>query len=219
MSFSILGLGLLLGMKHAFDADHIAAVAAMPSKKSSFAGMFWGFGHTISLLIVGLIVLVYKIPIPEYVSLSLEFIVSIMLVILGINVLYKIRTEKIHAHKHKHGNHKHLHFHSHKLTKNHGHNHIKNPLIVGLVHGLAGSAALTLLVLTTIDSIILGLFYILLFGAGSIIGMTLISSIISLPFKLIPNRLTKTRKLLRVSAGSLSILIGLSLMTTILGAL
>lgn len=214
--FSLLGFGFLLGIRHAFDVDHVAAVSAMVSKynsikNSSLLGMFWGFGHTIALFFVGLIVLSLKITIPEKLALSFEFIVGVMLFILGVNILLTINKNKIHIHKHRHSGVEHIHFHSHKLIWHHQHGHLqlKKSLVIGLIHGLAGSAALTLLVLATINSILLGLIYILIFGIGSIIGMILISSIISLPFKLIPNNLQKTQKILRTVTGLLSTIIGL----------
>ena len=208
--------GFLSGVRHAFDADHVAAVSTFAAKnnsirESSLLGMFWGFGHTISLLLIGLIILLLKITIPKNVSLSLEFVVGVMLVVLGINTILAINKNKIHLHKHKHGQEEHIHFHSHKTTKKHYHEHLPfhQSLFVGLIHGLAGSAALSLLVLTTIKSIWIGMAYILVFGIGSIIGMMLISSIISLPFALIPKKLERTQRILRVSAGLISAITGL----------
>ncbi|MBS3114337.1 sulfite exporter TauE/SafE family protein [Candidatus Woesearchaeota archaeon] len=216
MPFTLLGFGFLLGVKHAFDADHVAAVSTFAAKnksirESSLLGMFWGFGHTISLLLVGLIILLLKITIPRSVSLSLEFIVGVMLVVLGLNVLFTINKNKIHLHKHKHEQEEHIHFHSHKTTKRHYHEHLPfhQSLFVGLIHGLAGSAALSLLVLTAIKSVWAGMAYILVFGIGSIIGMMIISSIISLPFALIPQKLERTQRILRVSAGLISAITGL----------
>lgn len=213
---SLLGLGFLLGVKHAFDADHVAAVSAMAInqsiKKSSLLGMFWGFGHAISLLIAGFAVLLLKITITQKLALSFELIVGIMLVILGVNVLVTLNKNRMHIHKH--GNEAHIHFHSHKLIKHHQHTHlpIKRSLFIGMVHGLAGSAALTLIVLAAVSSVFIGLIYILLFGIGSITGMMLISSIISLPFKLVPNKLQKVHKSLQLSAGLISIIIGLTIL-------
>lgn len=222
MPFSLLAFGFLFGVKHAFDADHITAISTTLSnnksiKKSSLLGMFWGLGHTISLLAVSLAILLLKISIPEKIALSLEFIVGFMLCILGINVLITINKNKMHLHKHKHGKQEHIHIHSHKLTKRHDHKHklFHQSLFIGLIHGLAGSAVLTLLVLTAIKSVWLGLIYILIFGIGSIIGMILISSVISLPFTLIPNNLQRTQKFLRISAGLISMIIGLTIMYNI----
>lgn len=214
--FSLLGFGFLLGMRHAFDADHIAAVSTIISKNksmkaSSLLGMFWGFGHTIALLFVGLIVLMFKIKIPEKFAVSFELIVGVMLIILGVNLLLTINKNKIHIHKHKHDYEEHVHFHSHEIIKHHHHKHIplKQSLIIGLIHGLAGSAFLTLLILTNIPSTLLGLIYILLFGIGSVIGMMLIASVISLPFKLVPSNFQKTQKILRTVTGLFGTIIGL----------
>ncbi|MBI2653835.1 urease accessory protein UreH [Candidatus Woesearchaeota archaeon] len=218
LPLSLLGLGFLLGVKHAFDADHIAAVSNIlikqhSIKKSSLLGMFWGFGHTMSLFVVGLIVLLLKITIPEKVALSMELVVGLMLVLLGVNTLITINKDGIHIHKHKHGKKEHVHIHSHKTSEYHNHKHIPfyKSLIVGIIHGLAGSAALTLLVLTTINSIFIGLFYILIFGIGSMIGMSVISAIILLPLKLIPNNFQKIHRILSASAGLISILVGLNI--------
>lgn len=218
MPIGLLGLGFFSGMRHAFDIDHVAAISAISSRhssinKSSMLGMFWGLGHTASLLAVGLAVLLLKTKIPHKLALSLEFIVAAMLIILGISVLLAIRREKMHLHRHKHGNIEHAHFHSHKLAEYHGHGHIqfKKPLVIGLVHGLAGSAALTLLILADIPSTLLGLAYILIFGAGSILGMMFLSAIISLPFRLMSSRLHNAQQLLRAGTGLISITIGFAM--------
>ncbi|MBI3035822.1 urease accessory protein UreH [Candidatus Woesearchaeota archaeon] len=214
----LLGLGFLSGLRHSFDIDHVAAVSAIASKSSSIRkpsllGIFWGFGHAIALFCVGLVVLLLKIAIPDKLAFFFEFVVALMLIALGINALFAIKKEKMHIHKHKHGDVEHIHLHSHKSTEHHKHAHadLKKSLVIGLIHGLAGSAALTLLILAGVSSKIVGLAYILLFGAGSILGMMLVSTIISLPFKLIPNKLHFTQRLLRMSTGLTSIMIGLSM--------
>lgn len=205
--FALLGFGFLLGLKHAFDADHIAAITALNSSNPSIKGLFWGIGHTISLLVVGVVVLLFKITIPEKLALSFEFIVGIMLVILGLNALISAKRYKLHFHKHRHGEKEHLHLHSHYVSKNHIHGH--KSLLVGLVHGLAGSAALTLLVLSTIKSVYIGIVYILVFGIGSIIGMTIISKVVSLPFKFMEQKLHRANNMLRLGSGAASLLIGI----------
>lgn len=216
---SLLGLGFLSGLRHAFDIDHIAAVSTIISRPSirklSLLGIFWGFGHTISLLLAGLIVLLLKITISEKLASLFELAVALMLVMLGINVLFAIKKEKMHIHKHRHGNIEHIHLHSHKSADYHKHKHVqlRKSLIIGLIHGLAGSAALTLLVLSGVDSALLGLAYILLFGMGSVIGMVIVSAIISLPFKLISGRLEAAQTLMRMGTGMISIIIGLAIIT------
>jgi high-affinity nickel permease len=210
--WAILVLGFMLGLKHALDADHVVAVSAIVSenkdlKKSSLLGVFWGFGHTVTLLIVGLIVLLFKISIPENVALSLEFLVGVVLVVLGLTVL-----QKVHLHYHRHEGEKHVHVHSHGHENSHSHQH--KSFAVGVVHGLAGSGTLMLLILATIDTVAQGVFYILIFGLGSILGMLLISTVIGLPFAATANFENLNMKI-RVAAGIISVLLGVAIIIEI----
>jgi ABC-type nickel/cobalt efflux system permease component RcnA len=220
-SFALLGTGFIFGLKHALDADHLAAVSTIVSERkswlsSSLVGGLWGVGHTISLLLAGIIVLFLKIPISERVESGLELGVGLMLIGLGISALVKLaRGGKLHLHQHTHGGHTHIHPHLHdkdtaaKHTisdkSHHGYKIGQRPLWVGMVHGLAGSAALMFLVLTTIQSPLVGFLYIAVFGIGSIGGMILMSSLLSLPFHLTAHRFTKINWLARVLAGVFSI--------------
>ena len=219
LPFTLLGLGFLLGMRHSLEADHIAAMSAITSKyksvgKSSISGMFWGFGHAVSLFAAGILVLFFKIKISEKFSLFFEFLAGLMLMLLGLNVLMAMGENKMHVHKHKHNGIEHLHFHSHNLMKNHNHQHM--PFYIGLLHGLAGSAALALLVLATTTSKLIGLLYILIFGIGSMLGMMLITTAISLPFKFNILKLQKMHQITRISSGLISILIGFTTMTNLI---
>ncbi|HIH43142.1 TPA: urease accessory protein UreH [Candidatus Woesearchaeota archaeon] len=216
---TLLGLGFLLGIEHATDADHVAAISTMTSdsknlKHSAMHGIYWGLGHTFTLLLVGLLLLLFKITIPQKLAVSFEFIVGLMLVFLGLNLFLKILKSKFHLHLHKHGKIKHLHYHTHKSQ--HSHKHSRASFFVGLVHGLAGSAALMLLVLATVKSIVSGLIYILIFGFGSILGMLLISISISIPILLSKN-LGRIHLIIRSIASLVSIFIGISVIVGILG--
>lgn len=207
-------LGFFLGIKHAFDADHIIAVSTMVTEhknpfKASLVGTFWGIGHTTTLFIVGIIVLLLKITIPENVSLSLEMIVGFVLVLLGIKAIRE-KQESLHMHTHTHDQESHIHPHLHG-NHNHWHKHYHS-FTIGLIHGLAGSGALMILVLSTINEIFQGVYYILLFGIGSIIGMTVISFFVGLPFIYSAKKFPYIEKYLRVVAGILSIVFGLSIM-------
>ncbi|NOZ64370.1 MAG: urease accessory protein UreH [Caldiserica bacterium] len=211
---TLLALGFVLGLKHALDADHVVAVSTIVSqvksiKKSSLFGAIWGVGHTTTLLLVGLLILILKIAIPDKVASSFEFIVGIVLVVLGIDVLRKVIRDKIHFHKHQHGEVVHTHLHSHR--KSFLHSHVHKSFLVGVVHGLAGSAALMLLVLTTIKSVFLGALYILIFGVGSILGMLVIGGIISLPF-LFTAKSDRVNSTVKILAGTISILLGITIM-------
>jgi sulfite exporter TauE/SafE len=167
------------------------------------------------LFIVGLIVIGLRVTIPPRLGSGLELLVAAMLVILGLNVLRKsFGPERVHLHTHSHNPETHTHFHVHENPgQDHAHPHpfkaMRRPFIVGMVHGLAGSAALMLLVLSTIESPIGGLVYIVIFGLGSVGGMLLLSGIISLPFILTAQRFTVMNRWIRVVAGVASVTFGI----------
>ena len=173
--------GFMLGIQHSFDSDHLAAVSSILVKNSNkkislFIGALWGIGHTITLFFIGLIVILFKMALPPKLSNAFEFLVGAMLLFLGAKMLWGIFVDKVHVHKHKHSSIEHVHFHSHKDNKNH--QHVHKPLLIGMLHGLAGSAVIMLLVLSTVSSAIYGLVYIVLFGIGTMIGMALFSLLI-----------------------------------------
>lgn len=192
-------LGFLIGLKHALEADHVAAVASLASKANSvreglWLGATWGLGHTIALFVFGSAVLMIDTMIPEQLALTLEFFVGCMLVFMGGAVIKGIFEKRIHLHAHRHSDGiTHLHFHSHAQDKvdhqanPHHHTHPRQfsvrALMVGVMHGMAGSAALILLTLDSVSSVGTGLVYILLFGVGSILGMALLSILIVIPLK------------------------------------
>ena len=203
---SILLLGLLLGMKHAIEADHVAALATLATRSQSLAqtvklGAVWGLGHTLTLLLFGGLVLALDLVMPERLAQALEFAVGIMLVLLGLDVLRRIARERVHFHIHRHADTGvHLHAHSHAgdtaphNPQHHEHGHPRElrvrALLVGMMHGMAGSAALILLTLETVVSPGVGLLYIALFGLGSILGMALLSVVIAIPLRYSESGLT-----------------------------
>lgn len=217
--YAAFGLGLILGIKHALDADHVIAVSTIVSehrslKWASLIGAFWGLGHTTTLFVVGLLVIGLRLTIPPPLALGLEFLVAVMLVILGGSILWRsFRPEKLHLHAHAHSPETHVHFHLHdRREEDHSHSHpfnsMRKPFLVGMVHGLAGSAALMLLVLTTIPSPLAGLAYIVIFGFGSVGGMLVLSFIIGLPFVLTAKRFTLLNRWIRIVAGAASVIFG-----------
>ena len=218
---AILGFGFLLGLKHATEADHLAAVSTMVTERrslwsSALVGGMWGLGHTISLTLAGIFVLVLNFEISERVETALEFCVGIMLTLLGLNVLKKlVQGGHLHFHAHEHGSHAHVHphihepGHAHEPHTHHGFRAGPRALLIGMVHGMAGSAALMLLVIPTIESRALGLLYIVVFGIGSIGGMMLMSFLVGLPFTLTALRFNRFNGLLQGAAGVASVVIGL----------
>jgi sulfite exporter TauE/SafE len=216
--FAILVIGFVIGLYHAVEADHLAAVSAIVSERksaiaSSLIGGLWGLGHTLSLFIVGGLVIFLKLQISESLEAKLEAIVGVMLVALGANAIRKLfRSEKIHVHQHEHGGSQHVHLHAHKDTKEVSHHGLSpRSLFVGMVHGLAGSAGLMLIVVPTIESPMLALAYILIFGVGSIAGMMLMSMLMSVPLVFTANRFTMVNRGIRVLAGLFSLIWGVLL--------
>ena len=223
---SLLLIGFLLGMRHALDADHVAAVASLAINQQSLKqamkhGMVWGLGHTITLFLFGSIAIWIDAVMPETFAQLLEFLVGLMLVILGADVLLRIIRQKIHFHHHNHGNESHFHAHSHanekehKASKHHHQHTNKFPLrllLVGLMHGMAGSAALILLTLETIKSPWQGMIYILLFGTGSILGMAVLSIAIAIPLRASARGLTWLHNGLQATTGFLTIGLGAHIM-------
>lgn len=219
-ALGVLIVGLSLGLRHALDADHLAAVSAIVSERKNWfssllIGGLWGVGHTASLLLAGVAVILMRFDIGKY-EKPLEFCVALMLIGLGANVLYKLaRGGRIHFHEHSHAGHTHFHPHLHddQPEPAHSHHGLKlgiRPLIIGMVHGLAGSAALMLSVLITIkESTALAFAYIIIFGVGSIGGMMLMSLILSLPIHLTSRHFTKTNLAVRALAGCFSLGFGL----------
>ncbi|MFH1327404.1 MAG: sulfite exporter TauE/SafE family protein, partial [Candidatus Bathyarchaeota archaeon] len=201
-----LGLGFRLGLGHTLDVDHVVAISTILSenkslKKTSVLGVLWGLGHTTTLFLAGLIVLAFAASIPQTLALSFEFIVGIILVMLGLFVIRNALGRFTHVHQHSHKGKVHSHFHNHRKSVSHAHEH--KSFIVGMFHGLAGSAPLMLLVIASLRSIWEGLTDILIFGLGSISGMLTISTLIGLPLTLTSTRFEKWNQRIRLAAGFL----------------
>ncbi|WP_044749498.1 urease accessory protein UreH [Bacillus alveayuensis] len=190
---SVLFFGLILGMKHATEPDHVIAVSTIASrtkalKKSSLTGVYWGIGHTLTLLVIGMVVIGFKTTISETVSMTLELFVGFMLVLLGILSFRPNQQKSVHK-------------------QNKDYTHVKS-LIIGFIHGLAGSAAMVLLTMTTVENYFQAFLYICIFGVGTIIGMFCFTTIIGLPF-VFGNRMKKFVPFIYGIAGVISILYGI----------
>ncbi len=218
-----LGLGFLLGLTHALDADHVAAVGTLVSetaglRRSSLLGASWGVGHAASLLAAGLLVLGLRLAIPPRLSAAAEFAVGLMLVGLGARAIWSVlRERRLHWHLHEHGGVRHLHLHTHGSADRALHDHVHpfplqaRPFLIGCLHGLAGSGPLTLLVLSTLSSPLAGLAYLGLFSLGSIAGMSLLSGLLSLPMAYALQRGAVFGGQVRMVAGACSLVLGLVL--------
>ncbi|MGI8812855.1 MAG: urease accessory protein [Pyrinomonadaceae bacterium] len=216
---SLLLFGFVLGLRHATEADHLAAVSTIVSERkslfaSSIIGGLWGVGHTISLFLVGIVVIFLKLKISAALEAKLEALVGGMLIILGLNALRKLlQSKKIHLHEHEHGSrpHVHVHLHGNETAEDGHHNFSPRSIIIGMVHGLAGSGALMFLILPLIPSPSLALLYVLIFGVGSIGGMMAMSFLIGLPFHFTANRFDILNKGIRLVAGLFSLGLGCSI--------
>jgi sulfite exporter TauE/SafE len=215
-----LGLGFLLGLRHALDADHVAAVSTFVTQdrsvlRSCLRGTFWGLGHTTALLGAGVAVVAFKLQISPALERGLERVVAIVLVGLGAHVVVRaLSVVSLHRHEHSHGGPPHRHLHAHLGdVDEHRHLHLwrgaPQPLLMGLLHGLAGSGALVLLVLTTMPSPAAAVVYILVFGVGSTAGMLLLSGLIGVPFALTAGGSRTLGTALQLVVGACSILVGM----------
>lgn len=222
--FGILGLGFLLGMQHALEADHIAAVSSIAARRSHVGdivrhGLTWGLGHTLTLFAFAGAAILLGSAIPETFARPIETAVGIMLVGLGAHVLWRLWCDRVHFHKHGHGDGTvHIHAHSHagetlphaRTAHAHAHGFRWRTLLVGLMHGMAGSAALLVLAVSQASSPAAGLGYVALFGVGSMIGMGALSAVIAVPLAVSARWLTWANRGLQGAVGAVTIAIGVT---------
>lgn len=189
-SLSILLVGFVLGMRHATDADHVVAVTTIVSDepslwRASTVGALWGIGHSVTILLVGGAIIIFKVAIPPRLGLAMEFAVAVMLIVLGlVNLSGRLAGSGTSS---------------------------ARPLAVGFVHGLAGSAFVALLVVAAVPSPLIGLVYLALFGLGTVAGMSLITIAIATPSVLTAHRFVHVQKYLRVASGVASVAFGVLL--------
>ena len=233
--FSAIALGFLLGLKHATDADHVVAVASIVDRSKNiwrglWIGFSWGLGHTTPLLILGVVILFFKeVVLDRYENIApfFEFAVGIMLVLLGVQVFWQLKKNHVHVHEHHHDEKTHVHVHaSHQfneeISEADSHNFFKigvpsfrlKSFFIGMIHGLAGSAAVMLALLPTIKSTWIGIIYLILFGLGTILSMSIITILLSVPFAMSSNN-KKLYQYISTTAGTISILFGVALMSDI----
>lgn len=233
---SIVAIGFFLGMRHATDPDHVIAVTTIVSRerklgRAAWIGVFWGLGHTLTIFTVGSAIILFNVVIPARIGLSMELSVAVMLILLGVwNVASFLRAVPadapvVHSHPHIHDGHVHSHEHLH-VSEAHSHEHsqltaldqrfgkaapyrLLRPLLVGIVHGLAGSAAVALLILATIQNSRWAIAYLLVFGVGTIAGMMLITMSLASTFHVVGHRFERFSHRLKMISGLVSLAFGL----------
>jgi hypothetical protein len=222
--FGILGLGFLLGMQHALEADHIAAVSSIAARRSEIGdivkhGLTWGLGHTLTLFAFAGAAILLGHALPEHFARPIETAVGIMLVGLGAHVLWRLWRDRVHFHQHGHGDGTvHIHAHSHagesiphiSAAHAHAHGFRWRTLLVGLMHGMAGSAALLVLAVSQASSAAVALGYVALFGIGSMLGMGALSTVIAVPLAVSARWLTWANRGLQGAVGVITIAIGVT---------
>jgi len=222
-TWSFLLLGFAVGLAHALDADHVAAVAAMMGKGDNARGVIargaaWGLGHTLALFLICSAVLLLGLTISGTVETALELAVGVLIAALGLRVLWKLRRERIHIHAHEHDGDRHVHAHSHAGDPDrrdaaiHEHQHVTRALLptlgIGLLHGAAGSAGLLVLIVATAPSTTQAMLAFAVFGTGSLIGMTMLTAAASYPLGRIHRGAAWMRTSLALTIGGLALLIG-----------
>ena len=220
---AFLGLGFVLGMQHALEADHIAAVSSIAARRSKVGdivmhGFTGGLGHTITLFLFAGAALVLGQAIPKHIERPLEAAVGIMLVGLGAHVLWRLWRDRVHFGQHKLGDatpHPHVHGHAGEVVAHaqsaheHGHGFRWRSLLVGLMHGMAGSAALLVLTVSQAKNPVQGVLYVLLFGVGSMLGMGALSTVVAGPIAASAKFLTWANRGLQLVVGVVTVSIGL----------
>lgn len=231
---SIFLFGFLLGLQHALEADHVAAVvsltdAGMPKRRAAFHGMAWGVGHSLTLLLFAGTAMLSGFVFSESISRWLEFAVGGMLATLGIRILYIACRDRVHLHMHRHTDGSvHFHTHSHKAEASvphdkspHDHAHdrasfknSKSVLLVGMMHGVAGSSALIVFLASGMTvSAWQAVAYVFVFGLGSVMGMAILSVVVTAPMAIIISRLPRFDTYLRVTMGFATFVLGSYIMT------
>lgn len=224
---SFLILGFFIGMAHALEVDHLAAVGTLTTqgqatpKRLATLGASWGFGHATTLMLLSLPVILFGVVLSDRMAAGMEFAVGVMLIGLGVQVLWKMRRKRVHFHLHDHGDGQaHFHAHSHEGAKTshatdpHVHRHARFSLrayLIGLAHGAAGSAGLVALAAATQDALT-AIGYVAVFGIGSILGMVVLTYSASWPLRLAAKSATRLLGIIQMTAAGVAIFIGINVL-------
>ena len=232
--YFIVVAGLMIGLIHAFEPDHLSAVSTQMFHKksrdpqhlwvsvkkftiiSSLRGVFWGMGHTSSILLIGLLIAGLSLSIPGDFFVGAEFTVGAMLVFLGIMAYLNkniLSSKHIHPHEHENGV-SHIHAHTHEVGHKHGH----KSYLIGCIHGLAGSGSIVALTAVSLNNFEMTSYFLMLFGVGSIVGMALASGLLGLPFVLLSKK-NSISKYLRYATASIALVIGINIIYSIVAGI
>ena len=222
---AIFFLGFMIGLQHALEADHVAAVASIAARQKSVRsilshGVIWGLGHTVTLAGFAALVFLLGVQVDAATADMLEMAVGLMLIGLGGHVLYRLWRDRVHFHLHRHVDGvAHMHAHSHRgetsahRHSDHGHRHLGRfplrTLAVGMMHGLAGTAALIVLTFSMVGGGALGLGYVAVFGLGSILGMAALSAVIAVPLARSAKAMTWANRVLQGAIGTATVALGI----------
>ncbi|MGH7568331.1 MAG: urease accessory protein [Gemmatimonadales bacterium] len=244
--FAAAGIGFILGLRHACEPDHLAAVSTLATRQGGGGGggagegsgggkrsrlgdgvrlgMAWGIGHTLTVGFVATGVVALGLRFPASLSSAAELFVALLLVLLGLPVVLRYLLGRWHMHLHTHDGAAHVHLHSHAYGASHAHTHSvagggdrRRALGLGLAHGLAGSAAIVVLLVAAAPTAVLRVAYFAAFGAGTIIGMATVSLALAAFVRLASHRGTRWATALHVGSAAASVALGLMLAGKVLG--
>lgn len=223
---AIAGLGLVLGLRHAFEPDHLAAVSTLATSQGRVLdgarlGIAWSVGHTATVALVALVVLATGWHVPARFSSLAELLVAVLLVMLGLPVILRYVRGRWHIHAHAHDGAPHLHLHSHAETTSHGHAHpawdIRRSLGLGLAHGLAGSAVIVVLIMAAAPTAGSRVAYVVAFGMGTVLGMLAVSIGLGLLVRAARLKGERWARLLHIGSAAASVAAGCALALRVFG--
>lgn len=214
---AVAGIGLALGLRHAFEPDHLAAVSTLATRQGRWwsaarLGLAWGIGHTLAVAVVAFGVVGLGVTLPERLWPAAELAVAALLVLLGATVVWRYAKGRWHIHAHAHGGTPHYHLHSHAVGGTHDHAHavgdLHRSLGFGVLHGLAGSAAVIVLLVAAAPTGALRTAYVVAFGVGTIVGMLGVSTALGALIRVATGRGERWAAILHVGAATCSIAVG-----------
>ncbi len=227
---AVLGIGLLLGFRHAFGPDHLAAVSTLATRQGSVwaacrLGLAWALGHTASVGAVVLAIIVADVRFPASLWPFADVAVGLLLIGLGGSVIFRYANGRWHLHAHSHGPEEgtHLHLHSHAAGQSHVHGHpgadARRSLGFGLLHGLAGSAAILVLLVAAAPTRGAQVAYFSAFGVGTMLGMLAVSAALATVIRLASRRGERWARVLHLTAATASLVVGVLLAARTMGEL